>query len=199
MSKRGRTVQFALDPDEAGRLWAYCKGLDVADRFLIGAQLWCGMRAGEVVHARRDWLRDDCLVLPEFQDCRCSDCAGRGHWKPKSRAGARTIPVPGVFIADVRVFLERNPGGLSYGRCNVNQRTKGILCKAGIVRPALSRNTAFPHAVRATYLNTLVANGIDTIWLAYVAGWADLNVARHYISLVRAKDVAIQEVRRILG
>uniref|UniRef100_A0A6M3JNV3 Putative site-specific tyrosine recombinase n=1 Tax=viral metagenome TaxID=1070528 RepID=A0A6M3JNV3_9ZZZZ len=198
MPKRGDSAEYALNSEQADKLLRTCT--DLRERIIIGSMVYMGMRISELLHMQSHWLTDDdCVRIPSRQECTCSSCLKRkgGIWTPKTKAGAREIPIPKSLIKDFDSFYRQHPNGLSLSRGMVWLHVKAILKRAGVRSKWLAKGTIFPHALRATSATLLAAGGIDSAALCYYMGWTDLKVGEHYIKLAQARDSALRQARQI--
>lgn len=197
---RGESVDFALSEAQTKAVLAACR--ELVERVIIGLQLWLGLRASEIVHLNSTWItQDGNLRIPLKQPCNCAECARIRHklWKPKTKAGARELPIPRHFRKDLTEYLKMHPHGFDLSRVSIYNRTKTVLKRANVRFKGLANDTGFPHCMRATCFNMLAERGMSATGLAYFAGWSSIAVASHYISLVRAKGLALKEAREIFG
>ena len=200
--KRGDSAQYALSQTQAKAVLAACA--DTVDKVIIGLQLFCTMRVGEVVHFNASWITaTGDLKIPERQKCGCAVCARHpkhaGTWTPKTKAGARTLPIPKQLRKDLSTLLKVKPYGLGLSRQSIWLRTKAILKKARVKFKGTAGNTGFPHCLRATCASMLVEGGMNEFHLCYLLGWADINMAKHYVQLFRVKPKALQAAKDIFG
>ena len=151
---------------------------------------------------RADWItQDGNLRIPNQQACNCAECARvrGGEWRPKTKAGARTLPIPQRMRKDLNELFKMKPYGLDVSRVGLYYRTKTILKRAKIKFRGLSGGTAFPHALRSTCFNMLCAGGISAVDLCYYAGWRDISIGSHYIQVAQAKEGALKAGKAIFG
>ena len=202
MSKRGDSANYALDSAQVKRLMDSCA--DTEERTIIGCMVYLGLRISEVAHMRADWLKGDGMLhIPFRQLCNCNECqhtAGEpGIWHPKTKAGARVLPIPSLLRGDIEHLLHTQADGLQLSRVTLWGRSKTIMKRAGIQVKGLSGNTAYPHALRATCATMLAANGMSAVALAYYMGWKSIVLGDHYVRLAEAKEIAIKQAQRIFG
>jgi len=100
---------------------------------------------------------------------------------------------------DLAVLLKVKPYGLGISRIAMYYRTKAILKRAGVKFKGTAQHTGFPHCLRATCASMLVEGGMNEFALSYFMGWADINMAKHYVQMFRVKPKAMQEAREIFG
>lgn len=198
--RRGESANFALSQTQVQALLAAC--LDLDERVTIGCQLFLGLSVSELSHMRSDWItQEGDFRIPFEQACNCAECmrARKGTWRPKTRAGARTLPIPKRIRKDLSELFRLKPYGLGVSRIGLYYRTKTVLLRAKVKFQGVASSTAFPHALRATCFNLLVEGGMSAAGLCYYAGWSNIAIASHYISLIRAKGLAAKEAREIFG
>lgn len=199
MPKRGASELYVLNPDQVRQLVA--SALDLEERIVIKVPLYAGLRAGELVHMRRDWLVSDKeLRIPPSMWCACEDCLQRqkhpGEWKPKSAAGARVVPLTQPVRDDVLALLQHDPNGLEVSRYVALRRVKRVMKRSGLRIPGLGDSTGFLHMLRATCATMLAAAGLNEAQLCYVFGWTDLKTAQRYIRLATARSNAADAMER---
>ena len=197
---RGESAEYALSQHQVGEVLKVCQ--DSEDRILVGLQLFMGLRIGECVHMNATWVtQEGDLRIPQQQACHCAECVRvrDGMWTPKTKAGARTIPIPQRMKKDLAELFKVRPYGLDMSRQGLYYRTKNILKRARVKFKGLSGDTGFPHCLRSTCASMLVVGEINEFHLCYIMGWSDINMAKHYVQLFRVKPKAIQAVRNIFG
>jgi len=196
---RGDSKEYVLTEPQVKRI---INDLTIArDRALFGLLTFGGMRIGEAVHIRPNWMKGpDEVVIPATQLCKCKECAARrnGLWKPKTAAGIRTVTVPNWVWNETRDIVTEDRG-LGITRVGAWHRVKKILSTGKISMPGLASDTSFPHALRATCATLLAANGADAGAIAYHMGWNDLRVANKYIQMAQSKNLAHKQVKAIFG
>ena len=195
--KRGESAEYALTEAQVKAVLAACQDID--ERVTIGCQLFLGLRVGELAHMRADWITDDGnLKVPGFQSCNCAECVRMhgGTWKPKTKAGARTLPIPKRLRRDLAEMFKIKPYGMEVSRVGLYYRTKVILQRARVRHKGLACNTAFPQALRATCARMLANGGMNPINLGYYTGQNSITVMEH---LLQAKQGAIEQGHVIFG
>lgn len=197
MVKRGQSELYVLQPEQVRDLVA-AAGDDLVDRVLVKVPLYAGLRISELCHLRRSWLVGQHEVrVPPSMWCSCSQCLKRGgEWRPKTKAGARVIPLVPQVRDDVLAFLHYQPQGLGMSRFIALRRIKRVMKRARIVISGLGDDTGFAHALRATCASMLAAAGLNEAQLAYLMGWGTLEPARHYVRLSRAREGAAAAMER---
>ncbi len=156
---------------------------DPLDKVILYALAAYGMRANELASMRRDWLNfhRGLIKIPE-QD-RIT------KWKPKSTAGARTIPAldmnPEGWDAIKRYMTAHDEIAIS--RQTIYRRIVKLARSAGIDR------RVYPHALRATAATEAAYKISNPSVLCDIFGWSDLKTAQIYIK--RAGGRAQEAVR----
>ena len=166
--------------------------------------LYLGLRIGELQHMKATWIKaDGSFGIPEQQPCECVACLKHkkhpGYWGPKTKAGVRIMPLPGLLNSDLLKFLGMKPDGLGLSRTTIWKRTKTLMKLSGIKIKGLARDTAYPHVLRATCATMLAEGGMDAAGLTYYMGWNSIQIGDTYIRLARAKDSAAKQARQIFG
>ena len=160
------------------------------DRLLSGAKdsrtklvILCagdlGLRESEIAHFKKSWVdfQSGSITIPSSQPCGCAHCSKQGGWKPKTRAGARTIPArelsPRAFEA-IRLYCTANEE-LGIHRNTVWREVRRAAQAAGL------EFEVYPHALRATAA-TEAAYSISSPWvLCDLFGWSSITTALYYI------------------
>ena len=189
MPKHGRSEESALNEGQLKKLWNVCK--EPTDKVLVGLCAFGGLRVGEAIHLNASWIKEGCVVIPSFMPCNCWECKG-GSWHPKTKAGARTIPLPSILKPVLMDYLRTHPDGLKMTRQTANNRVKALQEKAGLPH-------IFPHALRASYATLLATKGMQAMTICYLLGWSRLEVAQHYVRIAEAKTDAAKQIKEIFG
>jgi len=199
MPHRGDSAEYALSSADAQKLLSAC--VTIEEKFIIGCQIFLGLRASELAHLNHTWVTSEGNIrIPAFQSCNCAYCSKRDNqWRPKTKAGARVLPISTPLRAVFSKFMELSPDGLGFSRITVYYKTKQVLKRARIIRKGLAKDTIFPHALRATCASLLAANGMDAAALSAFMGWESIAIADHYIRTSVARDSAIRQAKAIFG
>lgn len=198
--RRGDSADYALSEHQAEAALKAC--LDLTDRIIIKCLMFLGLRVSELCHMNSTWITAEGeLRIPTAQKCNCAECARNrgGEWRPKTKAGARTVHIPERLRKDLSELLRMQPYGLNLSRIGVWYRVKTILKRANVKFPAPAGKTGFPHCMRATCASMLVAGGMNELSLTYYMGWADINMAKTYVKMFQVKPKAMQEAKEIFG
>ena len=171
----------ALEDKEKQELLNAVKNLKVKsetkDRYevLIHLMMNAGLRVSESLQVRESWFNDveDGMLLNIPSKDRDLFNMKR-DWKPKTLAGKREVIFIDKSIGEkVRsYFIHKKKIGFSRQRAGQIIRMLGIT----IGKPKLH-----PHALRSTYANMLVYQGVNASTLCYYMGWNNLNTAINYV------------------
>lgn len=187
--RRGESADFILTEHQVERVLKAC--LDLVDRLIVGCSLFMGMKASEIVHMCAGWVTDDGnLKVPSQMACNCAECARKrgGTWKPKTRAAARTLPIPKRLRADLATLLKMQPYGLGISRQGLYYRVQAIGKRAKV-------KDISPDILRATCFTMLKERGMDVQAFCYFTGQKSIAVGR----IIEARDTALKEARTIFG
>lgn len=166
-------------------------------RWILYAAGRLGLRAGEISHARREWIdwERDQIQIPSHSECSCGYCRKRAEetaealddvsfeeamadrWNPKTSNSVRTVPFG--FDEDVKAavcafWIDRDE--YSHSRVSVNRRVDRLLDAS-----PYSREKTYPHALRATAACHYAYQGVPPVALQGMFGWADLTTAQKYV------------------
>jgi len=167
---RGARERVA-SPEEAKRLLAALE----RDRALWATAMFAGLRRGELRALTWDAIDFDRGVIRVVS----SWDRKAGPVAPKSRAGRRTVPMPGalrVHLAEHRLQSGR-ANGLVFGRTaeapfdpsTVVDRARKAWAKAGLTRIGL-------HECRHTFASLMIAAGVNAKALATYMGHASVTI-----------------------
>ena len=167
----------ALDEEELQLLLSACD--NVIDELYVVASGYCGMREGEIAHMKDTWInfQDKVIVVPSLQPCDCGECMRRstpGVWKPKSRAGARMIPIrkPALLIFRKYFTIYRSVGKT---RQTIYNHIMDVARKTNITKEI------YPHSLRATAATLWAGLGMSAGGLMAVMGWENIETAFNYV------------------
>lgn len=165
-----------------------------------------GLRVGELVHLREDWIdwRRDLISIPRHEPCDkgkdggiCGDCEQAARqmvdvdpsrdiedmrdrfWGPKTDMAVREVPFD--FSARATLALERffdqyDRWPVSIG--STSRRVKRAAEKADELDPA----DVYPHCLRSTAASHHAGRGLDTLPLQSLMGWAQSSTAECYVA-----------------
>jgi integrase/ribosomal protein S27AE len=141
-----------------------------------------GMRIGEVIHCNADWFDltkgREAIKIPRQMNCSCAECKRKrnGVWRPKTRAGARTIPAR--INLNYFMFAYRFcKGGQKVG----NTRSAEVMIRR-LGRRAGIEHPVFPHALRATAATRIASlPHMNSIRITNIMGWESIKIADEYI------------------
>jgi len=142
---------------------------------LVHLMMNAGLRVSEALQVRLDWFNDAegsiVINIPE----RCRDLSNmKRDWIPKTQAGKREVFFIDSGIGEkVKSYFISNKG-LGFTR----QRAYQIMKMLGAI---INKPHLHPHALRSTYANKLVYQGVNASTLMYYMGWARLDTAMNYV------------------
>ena len=192
MAKRGSSLLYSLNNDQIRSVVGACTTLE--ERFLLKAPLFLGLRVGELVHMRSDWVIPPKEVrVPAQQWCDCLGCLKQkknpGRWSPKTKSGARIIPLTAPVRTEVLEYLDSHRNGLQMSRFVATRKIKRVLKRAHL-------EESFAHALRATCATKLASAGLNAAQLCYLMGWANLKTAEKYVRIAEARKDATDAMER---
>lgn len=178
------TVDNLLLKDEIDALKA--APLLPEERLIIFTLLYTGMRVGEFLHMRREWIdfNREVITIPSHQPCACSDCRDNGGvWSPKTKLSARPIVMlPKKFpllTKILREYFDKHDAIMDTfnHRSIVWFHLQRIRKKAGIT------HKLFPHVCRGTYATMLYRYKVDKMIIKKSLGWRSLAMLEKYVGL----------------
>lgn len=172
------------------------------ERLVVYGLLYTGMRIGEFVHLKKEWIDWDngMIRIPKKQPCACYDCMKdrparkpkkngeippprpKGIWLPKSKAAIRTIPLkPKMFpVFDIlKQYFETHETIME--TIGIRKEAWNLIISAK--RKAHIKHKLFPHAFRSTYATQLAISGFNEIEITQIMGWSKYEEARTYVEL----------------
>lgn len=168
-----------MEADEVSRLYDACKS-DV-EKFVVGMLVDTGMRAEELAMMNKDWIRwqQGCIQIPS--------CDEKTGWKPKTKSGARVIPITDARITTLmRAWFTLNDN-VGLHRTSIWRIVKKVAARAGIKRQV------YPHSLRATFASKLAGLGMSAATIQNVMGWASIITAQIYVK--SSGSIAIAEFK----
>jgi integrase len=111
-------------------------------------------------------------------------------WKPKSKAGTRTIPLPDSLIADLKAARQKKglvfptpKGKVDYHKLRMIQ---AVAEKAGVEGAGL-------HKCRDTFATEALRAGVDLLTVARWLGHRGLGTVKLYAESLQAKDARARD------
>jgi integrase len=166
-----------------------------------------GLRRGELVHLREDWIdwRNKMIHIPQHDRCTfgedggiCGYCAQLAEqradyaddlsveeakewvWVPKTEAAARDVYFG--FDARAEMFIERYFESSEYNRVEVSGAAIGRRVKrCAELAPELDPTHLSPHKLRATAATYHAGRGLETLSLMQMMGWCQPQTAEIYV------------------
>lgn len=167
---RGRRERIASAEEAA----ALIQALPAEERALWGTAFYAGLRLGELQALR--W--DDVDLAAGLIHVRRSWDPRAGAIEPKSRAGRRTVPVPGALRDHLVEHRIADPGrGLVFGRSadrpfnptTIYARAERAWKKAGL-------DSITPHEGRHTFASLMIAAGVNAKALSTYLGHSSIQI-----------------------
>lgn len=175
--KRHSCKKDALEEFEIEQILNACKNSD--ETFILVTLIYSGMRVSELAHMHRSWIKwqNDIIQVPdEFEG-----------WSPKTKQGARTIPLTESRLKEVlRSWFTLNER-VAMDRSTIWRIVKRVSTRSGITRKV------YPHSLRATFATKLAFMGMSEATISQTLGWADIKTASSYVKISGAR--AVQEFR----
>jgi len=168
---RGRRERIA-SPTEAAALLAV---LPDSDRALWSTAMYAGLRLGELLALR--W--DDVDLKNEVIRVRRAFDPRAGFIEPKSQAGKRSVPIPGVLKAELAAHRLRQSDttALAFGRApNRPFSPSGVVQRAHRLWQDAGLEPLRPHEARHTYASLMIAAGVNAKALSTYMGHADIGI-----------------------
>lgn len=156
---------------------------DENDKMVAYLGVYAGMRAGEIAHIQKNWVRfqERVIRIPSQQSCYCGECKKkRGDvWTPKTRQSSRTIHVvePALMILLKQYFTLHDKFQLT-SRTAIHGRVKKIAHRAGITRKVTA------HSLRHTFGTVLARKFVSESTIMSEMGHARSDTVRIYIHFV---------------
>lgn len=158
---------------------------------LVHLMMNAGLRVTEAIQTRYEWFAESeegiLLRIPD----KARDITNlKRDWKPKTLAGKRELFFIDKGVGEkVRSYFINNKS-LGMKRQRAYQVIKLLGEKIG--KPQLH-----PHALRSTYANYLVYQGVTESTLCYYMGWNNLQTAVNYVktSNIAARKDLINKTR----
>jgi len=135
--------------------------------FLITTLLYTGMRVSELSHMKRSWIQWQNLqiIIPKQED----------EWTPKTKQGARTIPLIEPRLKEVlRSWFTLNEN-VAMDRSTIWRIVKRVASRSQLTK------RVYPHSLRATFATMLAFMGMSSASIQHIMGWAKLTTAERYI------------------
>lgn len=164
----------ALEDNELEELISKC--VTKKEMFMILVLSFTGMRADEVANMKPSWIKwqREVIEIPSIQ----------GDWKPKSKAGSRTIPIKEPRLIEILRWwvFQNNMKVVKFNRITVWRTVKEIANRTKIEKKI------YPHSLRATYATKLSFKGMSPSTLQHIMGWANIKTANDYVQSSGARS-----------
>jgi len=159
-------------PREAAALIA---ALAPRDQAALGLAVYAGLRLGELLAL--DWENVD-LDAGTLRVVRAYDHGSRTFVAPKSKAGARTVPIIArlaLLLADHRVLTDHRPGLLFAGRPGQPITHSGLRIRMKAAWAAAGLSPLGFHEARHTFASLAIGAGCNAKALSTYLGHANIS------------------------
>jgi len=172
----------ALEKHEQDELRKAIDRLNIKDEtklrysVLIELLMSSGLRVSEAIQCRASWFNkteDGVTINIPIKDRDLRNM--KRDWTPKTAQGVREV----IFLDNtigsmIHTYMIGHKYGLGFSRQRANQ----IVHKVG---ESIGKPDLHPHALRSTYANNLIYQGVNTTTLQYYMGWANIQTALNYV------------------
>lgn len=161
--------QDSLGENERMQLISACKS--EKESLVIKGLLYSGMRAGEFANMKEHWVdwQRECIHVPSVE----------GKWKPKTKAGAREIPI-NFEVKQILYKWFQTHKEIGMDRVTIYRIVKRVGKR---LRPF---KKVYPHSLRATFATMMAANDMQVYDIQAIMGWAKIDTANSYIKSVKS-------------
>jgi integrase len=156
-----------------------------------------GCREMEIAHLNRTDInaRTKEIMIRQKPCFHCKDCISEGNvWKPKTKAGARNIPVSDSLLAELLALPKgqpQNEGDALLLFPNKDGNVEGHLLHK--IQTAV-KNSGVPHVklhrFRDTFITNKLRDGVDVRTVQRWAGHEDVNVTMGYAAWLDGQSKA---------
>ena len=152
--------------------------LDAKSRVYIDILLYTGLRRGEALALTVD---DIDLEQGQIQVNKTVIFAGnKSNIKnsPKTSAGNRVVPMPGVLVEELRRYIGTLGGAYVFPMSTGDPMSRASFVKfwRRIQKKILANCNITPHMLRHTYATTLYYSGVDIKTAQYLLGHTNISV-----------------------
>lgn len=156
------------------------------ESFIVNVLLSTGMRVGEFVHMRKDWVdfTRGVIRIPEEMPCDCKDCKD-GVWRPKTNRAARIIPI----ASEIRPLLKNFFRAFNSVGQSIPSPSSAYYHLQKAAKRAKIPHKVFPHALRGTFATMFIVKSmrkrksVNVFTLQDLMGWASIETANQYVRL----------------
>lgn len=184
MTEKPFSREHIVSPEDRDRMFTGgCRSMK--ERALFICLAFAGMRVSEVSHANATWWTGQEIKVPQKTPCDCASChrvwlkkpQSKGFWTPKTRHGARSIPVRAFYRPFLTQFFKASPAGFGVSERTIERWVSDIAVRAGL------DIKVFPHAFRATLASEFAGAGLDQVFMTQFFGWKSFRSAESYINI----------------
>lgn len=172
--KHHSSRQDALEDNEFEELISKCK--TKKELFMVLTLGFTGMRADELSHFKPSWIKwqKEIIQIPPTDN----------GWKPKTKAGARTIPIKEPRLKEILEWwsFQNQMKSVKFNRITVWRIIGDVANRTKI------QKKIYPHSLRATYATKLAFKGMSPSTIQHIMGWATINTANEYVQSSGARS-----------
>lgn len=147
--------------------------------FIVIVLVYTGMRVGEFCAMKDTWIRwqDNKVVIPQHE----------GSWKPKTKEGARDIPMVNDEVRrELRNWFQTKQS-VGITRIGVYKMLQRIAKRIKIMKKV------YPHSLRATFASILASKGITASSIQAIMGWKNFATAQSYVKAMEASKEIMEK------
>lgn len=173
----------------------------LVDKLLVYVLIYTGLRVGEFVHMRREWIRWDLnkIYIPRERPCSvCRSCRKERYkknrktgewvlikpvntWRAKTDSAVRSVNISPELKAVLKEFFTKHKAVQEVFpyRELAWHRLKQLAKEAGV------KWRLFPQLLRGIVASKLAGQKVDVYRLKEIMGWKDIGMAAEYVKLFR--------------
>ena len=194
-----------LMKEEIDDLIKACKNPN--EKFIVTTLIYSGMRVGEFTHMKKEWIRwqEGKIVVPQKETCDRYCCQYSKHkkiirkkkkkeriridglWNPKTKEGARDIPLVNEEIKEVLRNWFNNHEGVKMTRIGVYKLLQRVAGRVKILKKV------YPHSLRATFASIMASKGVSAASIQAIMGWKSFATAQSYVKAMEASKEIMEK------
>lgn len=200
--KLGDADVEAVTPANVAKLVKAAKDPTLVVAILLAAE--CGLRAGEILGAKRSDIADGWIKIQRSID-------DRGNEGPPKNGCSREVPLSPATLRAIKRLPMRSFHLITLGQehasySGINKAIKRIYTRAGVrygrlldenQKPMAGKTINVWHSLRHTYGTTLVNDGIGENRVMLLMGHADYRTTQRYVTTTR--EQLARDVRKAFG
>jgi site-specific recombinase XerD len=170
------------------------------EKLLVYGLIYTGMRIGELVHMRKNWLRWNLnpprIFIPYRQSCSCRHCVKARYkrnkktgdavlvkpentWQAKTEKAKRAVVVPPGLTPILKEFFVKHQSVMEV----IPYREIAWYMLKRIAKRARVSWRLFPHLLRGVFASKLATQGVDVYRLKSKMGWKNFDMAMKYVEI----------------